>query len=200
MTRARTCTGRARSRGRSRAPLRVTLPLALLVALLPSASGSPFPALGAAEVLAQQSRPGSTSASETRQEMMARIQRDFERRMSRELGLSPDEMAAVRTIMGEFRSTRGEMMRERFQLRQALERHAEAGGSEAEARRLLDRSRALRAREVDVQRSEEDRLLEVLSVSQLLRLHQLREDFSESIRRMEAQAGARRGGPPGGQD
>jgi hypothetical protein len=173
------------------------LPIVLALPLAPSAPAMPLPGLGAGELVAQ-SRPTTAPAAESRQEMMARIQRDYERRLSRELGLTSDQLASVRTIMSEFRSTRGEMMRERYQLRQALERHAEAGGSNAEARRLLDRSRALRAREVDVQRLEEDRLLEVLSVSQLLRFHQMREDFSESIRRMEAQAGGRRGGPPGG--
>jgi hypothetical protein len=182
-----------------RPSLWVILPLALSLPLLPSSPASPFQGIGADEIRAQQSRPGATPSAETRQEMMARIQRDYERRLSRELGLAPGQLDSVRTILSEFRSTRGEMMRERYQLRQALERHAEVGGSNAEARRLLDRSRALRAREVDVQRLEEDRLLEVLSVSQLLRFHQMREDFSESIRRMEAQAGSRRGGPPGGQ-
>jgi hypothetical protein len=182
-----------------RPPLWVILPLALSLPLLPSTSGSPFQGMGAGEILAQQTRPGATPSAETRQQMMARIQRDYERRMSRELGLSPGQLDSVRTILSEFRSTRGEMMRERYQLRQALERHAELGGSDAEAHRLLDRSRALRAREVDVQRLEEDRLLEVLSVSQLLRFHKMREDFSESIRRMEALAGSRRSGPPGGQ-
>ncbi|CAN5659650.1 hypothetical protein BH23GEM11_BH23GEM11_12810 [soil metagenome] len=188
-----------RLRAMRRAPLSVVVPLALGLLLFPSSHGTVLAGFGAGEVLAQQSRTGPGSASETRQDMMARIQRDYERRISRELGLSTGEMAAVRTILSDFRSTRGEMMRERFQLRQALERHVEAGGSDAEARRLLDRSRALRAREVDVQRLEEDRLLGVLSVSQLLRFHQMREDFSESIRRTEAQSGARRGGPPRGQ-
>jgi len=191
--------GTRRSRRLRRPTLWVLVPLALSFPLLPSTPGSPFQGIGAGEVGAQQARPGATPSAETRQEMMARIQRDYERRLSRELGLSPGQLDSVRTILSEFRSTRGEMMRERYQLRQALERHAEVGGSNAEARRLLDRSRALRAREVDVQRLEEDRLLEVLSVSQLLRFHQMREDFSESIRRMEAQAGSRRGGPPGGQ-
>jgi hypothetical protein len=191
------CTRRLR---RVRRPaLWVIVSLALSLPLMPSPPGSPFHGIGAGEILAQQSRPGATRSAETRQEMMTRIQRDYERRLSRELGLSSGQLDSVRTILSEFRSTRGEMMRERYQLRQALERHAEVGGSDAEARRLLDRSRALRAREVDVQRLEEDRLLEVLSVSQLLRFHQVREDFSESIRRMEAQAGSRRGGPPGGE-
>lgn len=186
---------------RTRRPsLWAVVPLVLALPLLPAPSAYPFAAIGAGEVLAQQTRPGTGqgTASETRQQMMVRIQRDYERRLSRELGLSSDEMAAVQAIMSEFRSTRGEMMRERFQLRQDLDRHVASGGSNAEARRLLDRSRALRAREVDVQRLEEDRLLDVLSVSQLLRFNRMREDFSESIRRMEAQAGPRRGGPPGG--
>jgi hypothetical protein len=172
--------------------------VALSLVPLPALPGHVVPQVRAVE--AQQQVRGSPAQrpSETRQEMMARIQRNYEQRMARELELTPDQLVAVRSIMTEFRSTRGEMLRERFQLRQDLERHLGTRGSDAEARRLLDRSRALRAREVDVQRMEEDRLLTVISTSQLLRFHRMREDFSDSIRRLEVQDPPRRPGPPGG--
>lgn len=139
---------------------------------------------------------GTSPPREGRQEMMNRIQQEWERELARELSLTPRQMEGLRGVFVEFRMVRGELMRERFQLAQDMERHRrQAAGNEAEARRLLDRARALRAREVDLQRVEEERLLEVISPSQLLRLHQMRDDFSDRIRRLEGQT--RPGGRPG---
>lgn len=161
----------------------------LSLSLLPlPALPVPFIPLGGAhEAAAQQEVRGDTlqRPRESRQEMMTRIQRNYEQRMARELGLSRDQLEAVRSIMVEFRTMRGEMLRERFQLRQALDRHLSTRGTDSEARMLLDRTRALRAREIDVQRREEDRLLGVISTTQLLHFQRMRDEFSDSIRRME---------------
>jgi len=159
--------------------------LSLPLIPLPALPGNLLPQ--AREAAAQQPARGDITQrpNESRQEMMTRIQRNYEQRMARELGLNPDQLEGVRSIMAEFRTTRGEMLRERFQLRQDLDRHLSVRGSDAEARRLLDRTRALRAREIDLQRREEDRLLEVISTSQLLHFHRMRDEFSDSIRRLE---------------
>lgn len=128
-----------------------------------------------------------TSSPPLRQQMMLRIQRDLEARMARELELTPQQQTGLRNVMRDFGRERGELMRERFLLRQAMEAHRRGEGTEADARRLLDRARGLRAREVDLQRREEERLLQVLTPTQLLGFHELMAEFNESVRRLEMQ-------------
>jgi hypothetical protein len=158
-------------------------------------------------VHAQQSPPGRTATqlqdrpqqrAADRQAMMARVQREYERHLIRELGLTGDQLRSLRAAVAEFHPPRAAIMRERRELAARLRGMGEAAGSEAEARQLLDRFRALRARELDLQRQEEERLLEFLSPTQLLQLHQVREAFAERIRRLESGAQMRRGSPPDG--
>jgi hypothetical protein len=196
------------SRG-SRGRLRGVLPGTFMAGVLTLAAGVMVPPSGASPLAAQSTQrpPVGTAAQQApptqlrqdRQQMMLRIQRDLEMRLARELELSPRQLEGLRRIMVESRGVRGDLMRERFQLRQDMNAHRERGGSEAEARRLLDRTRALRAREVDLQRQEEERLLEVLTPSQLLQFHELMGEFNDAVRRLEMQRG--RPGqriPPGG--
>lgn len=146
-------------------------------------------AAGATDLAAQERE--RRGGGMTRTEMQSRIFRHFDERVTRELGLSADQAERVRTISIEFRASRGELMRERGEVRRAMRRHLASGGDEAAAGALIQRMQALRAREVSLQRQEEERLLQVLSASQLLQLQALRDEFSERIRRLE------RGGGPG---
>jgi hypothetical protein len=142
-----------------------------------------------------QARSQGASQQESRQEMMARVQQSFERQLLRELGLTREQGTALAETFSQFRTARGALMRDRYQLRREIEQVVEGGrGTDADARRLIDRLRGLRARELDLQRQEEDLLLRVLSPMQLLRLHHMREEFGESIRRLEMQEHQRRGG------
>jgi Spy/CpxP family protein refolding chaperone len=146
-----------------------------------------------------QSPPGAHQSMEARQQLMNRVQRDFERNLARELGLSTEQMASLRRVTFEFWGPRSELMRERGQLRAAMERLSQATtADEAAARRLLDRHRALRARELELQRQEEERLLEFLTPGQLLGLHRMRDELSQQIRRLETEVQQRRGGPGSG--
>ncbi len=193
-------TTRAHARGErpgrtpARAPGSFLLATSLLL-LLPPPGFTPLGALGA-EAQARERPPparpvqsGDTTSPQLRQQMMVRIQRDLEARMARELELTQQQQAGLRSVLREFGGERGELMRERFLLRQAMETHRRGDGSEADARRLLDRARALRAREVDLQRREEERLLQILSPTQLLGFHELMAEFNESVRRLEMQRG-----------
>lgn len=184
-------------------------PVAAAVALLLSGASVGLSGEQSAEaqrgVLTRAQGQASTAQSEqdSRQEMMARVQQSFERRVLRELGLTREQGAALATTFGQFRTSRGALMRDRYQLRRDIEWVVEGGrGTDAEALRLIDRLRGLRARELDLQRQEEDQILQVLSPMQLLSLHHMREAFGESIRRLEMQEHQRRGpdsisGPPG---
>jgi hypothetical protein len=191
----------ARPRGMPR-PVRQPVE-ALGLAILLGVAGLAAPAA----LDAQQSPPGRPAAQlqdrpqprmVDRQAMMARVQRDYERHMVRELGLTGDQLGALRSVIAEFHPPRAAIMRERRELAVALRGLGQASGGEARARELLDRSRALRSRELDLQRQEEERLLEFLSPTQVLQLHQVREAFAERIRRLEGSPQMRRGGPPGG--
>jgi hypothetical protein len=122
------------------------------------------------------------------------IQQDQERRIGAELLLEPEGVAALRQIVAQFRGPRAELLQEREQLRRETARLSTLSGTrhEAEARLLLDRTRALRARELELQRREEEALLELLTPMQLLRLNQMREEMGARIIRIQQQGG---GGP-----
>ena len=149
---------------------------------------------------AQQSEP-PRSGEISRQDMLQRVIRQYERRMVRELGLDAQQMEQVQAIMGEFRPLRYEIMRERRDLRARVRDEGRAGMEPSEAQRILERSRALRQREVELQTEEELRLLEILDAVQVIGLQLLREDLVEQIRRIDNRTrsrGERTDGDDGG--
>jgi Spy/CpxP family protein refolding chaperone len=151
--------------------------VALLVLATPMAVG---------ELVAQSQQRGSEMP---RQEMMNRIIQGFENRMVRELDLTSADMDRLREIFVEFRHERGELMRDRRELKREMARFAERGGAEAEAARLLQRQNELRVREVQIQQDEEAAMLEVLTPDKLIRFHKLRDDMTERIRELERRRG-----------
>jgi hypothetical protein len=128
-----------------------------------------------------------------RRETMARVQAEHERRMVEELGITRAQGTLLRALLHRYRETRMQIMAERAQIREDLVRHSEVGGSEGDAQRILDRMRALRARELEMQRAEEEALLDILTPSQILQMQVLRDRFSEQIRQLER---SRAGGRP----
>jgi hypothetical protein len=175
----------------------------LALAGLALGGGALTPASVQGQQQGQAARAGAQQrAMEGRQELMMRVQRNYERRIAAELELSPEGLQRLREVLVSFREPRGELLRERRRIRMELERVSGASDSDALARQLLDRTRALRARELELQRQEEERLLEFLTPTQLLRLHRARDAFAEQIRRLEAGGPSgtpgRRGVPPEG--
>jgi len=146
---------------------------------------------------AQQSEP-PRSGEISRQDMLQRVIRQYERRMVRELGLDAQQLEQVQAIMGEFRPLRYGFMQERRDLRARVRDEGRAGLDPSEAQRILDRSQALREREVELQTEEERRLLEILDAGQVLGLQLLREDLVEQIRRIDTRTRSRGGRPDGG--
>jgi Spy/CpxP family protein refolding chaperone len=128
-----------------------------------------------------------------RREVMASVQAEHERRLVEELGITRAQGTELRALLYRYREARMQIMGERAQIREDLVRHGEVGGSEADAQRILDRMRALRARELEMQRSEEEALLDILTPSQILQMQVLRDRFSEQIRQLERN---RAGGRP----
>jgi Spy/CpxP family protein refolding chaperone len=121
----------------------------------------------------------------SREEMMQRVLRQYERRMVQELGLTAEQFGEIQSVMSEFRAERSKLMRERRELRNLVrERRGRSGMEAGEARDLLERVRDLRERELALQQAEERRLLETLEPEQLLGLQLLREDLGDRIRRL----------------
>ncbi|TVP60249.1 MAG: hypothetical protein EA351_00835 [Gemmatimonadales bacterium] len=131
----------------------------------------------------------------SREEMQMRILRGFEHRVMRELELSDSQVRQIREISQEHREARGELMRDRRALSRDMDAFARDGGSEAQARILLARQLDLHQREIAIQQSEEDALLEVLSPSGLIRYIKMRSDLVDRIRELERRG---RDGRPGG--
>lgn len=130
---------------------------------------------------------------DSRREVMARVQAEHERRMVEALGITRAQGDSLRALLYRYREARMQIMAERTQIRDDLVRHSEASGSEGEAQRILDRMRALRVRELEMQRAEEEALLDILTPSQILQMQILRDRFSEQIRQLERN---RTGGRP----
>jgi Spy/CpxP family protein refolding chaperone len=131
----------------------------------------------------QPERPRAGEIS--REDMMQRAVREWERRVARELGLTSDQMQAVQGVMAEFRPLRYELMQERRELREQIRAERRAGLDSVEARSILEKSRALRERDMALQEREEVRLLEILTPPQLVRLQALREELGDQIRRLD---------------
>lgn len=139
-----------------------------------------------------QSRPGP----ERREQLEMRVRERFGEIVQRELGLSNDEMRRVQDVFAEFQEARARLhLQERSLRRRLAPGRAEAGVlSDAEALSLIEEAQELRLREARLFVEEQERMLELLTPSQLVRLYQIRETLMARIRRMRG-GGA---GPPGG--
>jgi Spy/CpxP family protein refolding chaperone len=76
----------------------------------------------------------------------------------------------------------------------------EGASDQAEAAELLQRMSDLGFEEAELGRAEQEALLEILTPLQVLRLHQMREELGQRIRRLRGQSGrgdGRRGGGNG---
>jgi Spy/CpxP family protein refolding chaperone len=158
--------------------------LLLLTPLLPAA---PWEA-------AAQDAPRPRAGEIPREELVRRIVLQFERRLTKELGLTQDQLRGVQEVMAEFRPRRHALMRERNQLRARLREGRRSGMDAEAAESLLARGRELREREFQLEREEEARFLDVLIPEQLVGLQLLREELSERIRRLDRRPRSR---PPG---
>ncbi len=136
--------------------------------------------------LEAQAQSGGISESQelTREEMMARLHAQFERKLSRELGLGAEVRSEIGEILGSMREKRRELYQRRRALSAQKKAFHEEGGGEKEARRILSETRAVRAEEARIESEEEARLLEVMSPAEVLRFQVIRDDFNERIRQM----------------
>ncbi|MDE0081353.1 MAG: Spy/CpxP family protein refolding chaperone [Gammaproteobacteria bacterium] len=150
--------------------------IAVTMALAASAALSPV-------VASAQARDRGPSS--TRQELVERIRERFENRIARELRLDEQQREVLGEVFSVFARSRAELLPQRREIERRISNHlAGPDGAEEDALGLLEEMRALREREAELLREEEDRLLEVLTPSQVLRLQALRDQFGNQIRRL----------------
>jgi Spy/CpxP family protein refolding chaperone len=148
-----------------------------------------------ADLEAQQRGPrGDREIS--REQMQERVQQAFEERMARALDLTEEQQARMREALGSFREARRELMPQRRELQMETRRFMTGDRDDDEkARELIRARRELREAELRLQRDEEERLLQILSPGQVLRMQMLRDEFGERIRTLEAGPRRVRPGP-----
>lgn len=148
--------------------------------------------------------PGSLEAQQrgprgmrpqNREQLEQRVRQGFARMLQQRLGLSAEEGQRLGDATRPFMEERAALAREEQALRRRVEALMLEGGEDvAEARGLLERMVALRERELDIVRREQEALLEVLTPVQVLQFLALRDQFNERIRNLRRDRGMRGGG------
>lgn len=144
-------------------------------------------------------QPGPSWEGQERptEDTRAAIRAAFQERISRELGLSEEQGAALVEIFADFREDRAALLPRRLELmretRLVLNDPDDLGGEDREelARRVILRARELRREEADILLREEEALLGVLAPSQVLHFQVLRDQFTVRIRGLEGEGEAR---------
>ncbi len=141
----------------------------------------------------------------SREEMLQVIQQRFQNRLARSLQLDEGQREELADIFGSFSEARAELQPRRRELRREIRQLLTGDRSEERAMELIQELRGIRQREADLLLEEEDRLLEILTPSQVLRFQTLRDQFGEQIRRLGSPNGPNfgpgrqgPGRPPGG--
>jgi len=118
----------------------------------------------------------------SRQELLQRIQSEWEGLIARELELTDDQRSALPEVLSEFGAARRELgeLRGAFMDRVGAVLEAEIEDP-VQTMALIEEGRALRAREEQLLMQEEERLLEFLEPSQVLLLQILRDQFGDLI-------------------
>lgn len=134
-----------------------------------------------------------------RQELEQRLRTQMTRIIQERLELTDEESERLSQVMEHFQEERRTLARSEQATRRRVEEVTAEEGDDAEARELLDRLVELRAEESRLFQAEQEALLDVLTPTQVLRLHALREQMG---RRIRALRGRRPGGdaarrPPG---
>lgn len=142
---------------------------------------------------------GGPPGQQNRQELEQRVRARFGQMIQQRLGLDDDGARTLNETVQAFQESRGRLARDQEALRKRVEAFAlEGGGSNTEARQLLDRMNELRAQEDDLYRSEQDSLSKVLTPSQLLRFNVMREQMAQRIQQLRTGGTMGRGRGGGG--
>lgn len=126
-----------------------------------------------------------------RAELEQRLRARMARMIQQRLGLEEQQADTLSAVVADFDQRRRELARQELATRRRVEAlMLEGGESEAEARALLQRMAELRSEEAALFQTEQERLLEILTPVQVLRLQALRAELG---RRIRALRGGRQG-------
>jgi len=126
-----------------------------------------------------------------RAELEQRLRARMARMIQQRLGLEEQQADTLSAVVADFDQRRRELARQELATRRRVEAlMLEGGESPAEARALLQRMAELRSEEAALFQTEQERLLEILTPVQVLRLQALRAELG---RRIRALRGGRRG-------
>lgn len=146
-------------------------------------------ALAFSTPLSAQRRGNGPITPAQRAEMEQRLRANFERLVVDRLQLTPAQATQLADVVLQFQEERLVLQRRESDLRRRLQ--GQGNGSrrsaplpEAEARVVLEEMRALQNAETELFNREHDRLLQLMTPSQLVRYYTIREDLAESLRRV----------------
>jgi hypothetical protein len=137
---------------------------------------------------AQRSRGGS-SQQPSRAEMERRIRENYEQQVRERLGLNEEQARELNEAVMTFQEERLALQRREAALKRRLEGQGGGGRrgpvvlADTQAREVLQEMLALENDETDLFNREQERLLELLTPSQLVSYYLLREQFAETLRR-----------------
>jgi len=162
----------------------------VLVALLTTAFTPPD--------VAAQRRSGVAGAGQDRADLERRIRARFGQMVRERLGLDDAQAQELSGILQSFQEDRSRLFREEQALRRRVEALLLEGAPESdEAATLVERMSQLRLEEAALFEREQQALLQLLSPTQLLRLHVMREQMGQRIRQLRPGGGGGRRGPGG---
>lgn len=149
--------------------------------------------------LAAQRGPDSRRGQD-RAQLEQRFRAQMARMVQERLDLDDVQAEALGEVMRSFEDRRRELGRAEFETRRQVETLVEQGaGDDAVARELLDRLVELRTQESVLFAEEQAALLQVITPTQVLQLHELRSELGRRIRALRSRGdrdgrGRRRGG------
>ncbi|MBO76831.1 MAG: hypothetical protein CME17_05295 [Gemmatimonadetes bacterium] len=154
-------------------------------------AGLAFSLVAAASLEGQRGRRGGGRRGppppSERSGLEQRVRVRMDQMIRQELDLNEDEWKAVGDNARDFDMKRRELMRSEQALKRRVEAIAlEGGANDEEAGEILDQLIALREQELQLFQEEQERLLEILSPSQLVRFQNMREKLGEQIRRLRS--------------
>jgi hypothetical protein len=137
-----------------------------------------------------QRRQGRTGAGQDRAQLEQRIRARFGEMVQERLGLDEATATQLNDAILSFQDDRSRLLREERAVQARTEAAMlEEGDDDEEAMALLVRLQELRMEEAQLFQAEQQRLLEILSPSQLLRFHALREQMGRRIRQLRPGGG-----------
>jgi hypothetical protein len=138
---------------------------------------------------AQRSRGGSPSQQPSRAELERRLRENYEQQVRERLGLDEEQARELNEAVMQFQEERLALQRRESALKRRLEGQGATGRrggavlADNTAREVLQEMLALENDETSLFNREQERLLELLTPSQLVSYYLLREQFAETLRR-----------------